>query len=142
MDDINIQLIEMLCENARLPVATLAKKPGVARDTVQNRLAKLEREGVIATYTLRLKPQVDGQMMRALMTIASDGVQASEVLRAMQLQRGGLVERIVELTRLHGMTPADLEIELTEADRAWLMGDDYTIADIAIFPWVRALIGI
>ena len=27
------------------------------------------------------------------------------------------------------------------ADRAWLMGDDYTIADIATFPWVRNLIG-
>ena len=25
--------------------------------------------------------------------------------------------------------------------RAWMMGDDYTIADIAIFPWVRNLIG-
>src|SRR4029453_14692429 len=25
--------------------------------------------------------------------------------------------------------------------RAWLMGDDYTIADIATFPWVRNLIG-
>jgi GST-like protein len=27
------------------------------------------------------------------------------------------------------------------ADRAWLMGDDYTIADIATFPLVRNLIG-
>ena len=27
------------------------------------------------------------------------------------------------------------------ADRAWVMGADYTIADIAIFPWVRNLIG-
>jgi GST-like protein len=27
------------------------------------------------------------------------------------------------------------------ADRAWMMGDDYTIADIAVFPWVRNLIG-
>lgn len=27
------------------------------------------------------------------------------------------------------------------ADRAWMLGDDYTIADIAIFPWVRNLIG-
>jgi GSH-dependent disulfide-bond oxidoreductase len=27
------------------------------------------------------------------------------------------------------------------AHRAWLMGDDYTIADIATFPWVRNLIG-
>jgi GST-like protein len=27
------------------------------------------------------------------------------------------------------------------ADRAWLLGDAYTIADIATFPWVRNLIG-
>jgi len=27
------------------------------------------------------------------------------------------------------------------ADRAWLMGDTYTIADMATFPWVRNLIG-
>jgi GSH-dependent disulfide-bond oxidoreductase len=27
------------------------------------------------------------------------------------------------------------------AGRSWVMGDDYTIADIAIFPWVRNLVG-
>jgi GSH-dependent disulfide-bond oxidoreductase len=27
------------------------------------------------------------------------------------------------------------------ADRAWIMGEAYTIADIAVFPWVRNLIG-
>ena len=27
------------------------------------------------------------------------------------------------------------------ANRTWMMGDDYTIADMAIFPWVRNLIG-
>ncbi len=26
-------------------------------------------------------------------------------------------------------------------DKNWMMGDDYTIADIAIFPWVRNLVG-
>jgi GST-like protein len=32
-----------------------------------------------------------------------------------------------------------LDTRLT--DRAWLIGDDYTIADIATFGWVRNLIG-
>jgi GST-like protein len=27
------------------------------------------------------------------------------------------------------------------ADRTWIMGDAYTIADMATFPWVRNLIG-
>jgi GSH-dependent disulfide-bond oxidoreductase len=27
------------------------------------------------------------------------------------------------------------------ADRAWMVGDDYSIADIATFPWIRNLIG-
>jgi GST-like protein len=32
-------------------------------------------------------------------------------------------------------------LEQRLAQRAWIMGDDYTIADIAIFPWVRNLVG-
>jgi GST-like protein len=27
------------------------------------------------------------------------------------------------------------------ASRSWLMGEDYTIADMAVFPWVRNLVG-
>ena len=42
---------------------------------------------------------------------------------------------VAESKRLLGV----LEQRLT--GRRWVMGDDYTIADIAIFPWVRNLIG-
>ena len=47
MDDLDRQLIGLLRGNARLPVATLAKRLRVARGTVQNRLSRLERDGVI-----------------------------------------------------------------------------------------------
>ena len=42
---------------------------------------------------------------------------------------------VAEGRRLLGVLNARL------ADRPWLMGDAYTIADIAIFPWVRAVVG-
>ncbi|MFO1339905.1 MAG: glutathione S-transferase N-terminal domain-containing protein [Burkholderiaceae bacterium] len=32
-------------------------------------------------------------------------------------------------------------LEQRLAGSAWIMGDDYTIADIAVFPWVRNLVG-
>lgn len=42
---------------------------------------------------------------------------------------------VAESRRLLGVLDAHL------AQRAWLCGGDYTIADIAVFPWVRNLIG-
>lgn len=42
------ELLSALGENARVPVATLAKKLGLSRTTIQARLERLEREGVIA----------------------------------------------------------------------------------------------
>ena len=42
---------------------------------------------------------------------------------------------VAEAKRLLGV------LNLRLADRAWILGDAYTIADIATFPWVRNLIG-
>jgi GST-like protein len=42
---------------------------------------------------------------------------------------------VAESKRLLGVLDKHL------AGRAWIMGDDYTIADIASFPWIRNLIG-
>lgn len=84
MDDIDRQLLSLLRENARMPVTALSKVLGVARATVQNRLAKLESEGVITGYTVRLKPQTESQRIAALMTIAVEGNRADAVLRALR----------------------------------------------------------
>lgn len=84
MDDIDRQLIALLRENARVPIATLAKKLRVARGTVQNRLAKLEADGTVVGYTVRLRPQVEEQRIRALMTVAVEGNKAESVLKALR----------------------------------------------------------
>ena len=84
MDEIDRQLLGLLRVNARTPVATLAKKLQIARGTVQNRMSKLEREGVIAGYSVRLKPEVDEHRIAALMTIAGEGNNADKVLRTLR----------------------------------------------------------
>ncbi|MGD9598173.1 MAG: Lrp/AsnC family transcriptional regulator [Steroidobacteraceae bacterium] len=84
MDDIDRQLIALLRDNARTPVAALAKALRVARGTVTNRLARLEADGVIVGYTLRLKPQVEEQHIRALMTVLVEGNRTEGVIRALR----------------------------------------------------------
>lgn len=84
MDELDRQLIALLRDNARTPVATLAKALKVARGTVQNRLARLESEGIVVGYTVRLRPQIEEQRIRALMTVAVEGNRTDEVIRALR----------------------------------------------------------
>ena len=54
MDEIDRSLISMLASDARQPVATMAKKLSLARSTTQARIERLERDKVIAGYTIRM----------------------------------------------------------------------------------------
>ena len=84
MDEIDRKLIALLRENARTSVASLAKRLRVARGTVQNRVARLERQGTILGYTVRLRPQVEEQHIRALMTVAVEGNRTEAVIRSLR----------------------------------------------------------
>jgi DNA-binding Lrp family transcriptional regulator len=84
VDATDQQLLSLLRHNARASVASLAKAVGVARGTVQNRLARMERDGTIIGYTVRLKPQAEDQRVRALMTVAVEGNRTDDVLRALR----------------------------------------------------------
>lgn len=84
MDDIDRQLMSLLRDNARSPVAALAKALKVSRGTVMNRMRKLEADGVIVGYTVRLKPLAVPHEIRALMCIEIEGNQGVAVLRALR----------------------------------------------------------
>ncbi len=84
MDDLDHRLISLLRADARASIASLAKQLGVARGTVQSRMQKLEADGTIVGYTVRLKPDVQEQHIRALMTIAADGNQVDAVIRTLR----------------------------------------------------------
>jgi DNA-binding Lrp family transcriptional regulator len=84
VDDIDRKLIALLRDNGRATVASLAKQLKVARGTVQNRIARLEADGTIVGYAVRLKPQADEQRIRGLMTVAVEGNRADAVLKALR----------------------------------------------------------
>ncbi len=84
MDDTDRALIGLLRNDGRASVAWLAKALGVVRGTVQNRMDRLARQGIIVGYTVRLKPDVEEPRMRAFMTVAVEGPQVDAVIRALR----------------------------------------------------------
>ncbi|MEO7108481.1 MAG: Lrp/AsnC family transcriptional regulator [Rhodoferax sp.] len=83
MDEIDQKLMSLLRQDARLTVAALAAKLKVSRGTVTNRIRRLEDDGVIVGYTVRLRPDVQHNAIKAWMSIAVDGNQTRAVIASL-----------------------------------------------------------
>ena len=80
IDAIDQQLLSLLRQDARTSVAILARKLGVSRGTVGNRIAKLEDAGTIVGYTVRLRPDAQPQQISAWMSVAVEGNETRSVI--------------------------------------------------------------
>lgn len=59
------ELLSVLRENARASTAEIARRLGLSRTTVQSRIERLERDGVIAGYTVRVADVAERGHIRA-----------------------------------------------------------------------------
>mgnify|MGYP001203468679 FL=1 len=63
-------LLKLLQENSRRTVSDIAKKMGLSRATVQHRMERLERTGVIQGYTVKINPALERQNVSAYVMIS------------------------------------------------------------------------
>lgn len=69
-DQLDRELLALLQANARASAADLARQLGTARTTVLSRLGRLERDGVIAGYTVRLAQDLLSQGLQAFVGLS------------------------------------------------------------------------
>ncbi len=122
MRDADSRLVALLRANAREPTASLARKLGLARSTVQERIARLEREGVIKGYTVRLADE-GASTLRAVVMISTDPKQADRV--AVELKKMPEVRSLAAVSGTHDLiamieteTPARIDALLDRIGRA------------------------
>ena len=72
LDQTDRELLALLRVDARAPVSSLARKLGLARSTVQERIARLERARVIAGYTIRSGEEFAKRQISAHVMISVD----------------------------------------------------------------------
>ncbi|NMP31453.1 Lrp/AsnC family transcriptional regulator [Thalassotalea sp. M1531] len=105
-DVLDQSLIALLRADARASVSFLAKKLGVSRSTVQNRIDKLVNTGGILGFTIRAHQDIDQNVVRAVMMIEVVGRSTAQVIQKL---RG-----IPELAKLHTTNGKwDLVAEIT-----------------------------
>ena len=115
MDDLDRRLIAALRVDGRAPLSVLAKKLGVSRGTVQNRLDRLIAEEAILGFTVRLREAAEANRIRAIMMIEVSGKSTRKIA---QILRG--LPQIHALYSTNGAYDliAEIEVEnLEEFDR-------------------------
>ena len=83
MDDLDHQLIGLLRDDARTPIASLAKQLKVSRGTAQARIDRMLARGDIAGFTVRVRPEAEAQRVRAVMMVAIEGERSAPVVKAL-----------------------------------------------------------
>ncbi len=101
LDATDAKLLALLRDDARAPTAELARKLGLSRTTVQSRMERLQRQRVIAGFTITVPDELEAHLVRA------------HVLITLAPKRSGAIEqalrKIAEVRVLHSVSgPFDL----------------------------------
>lgn len=115
-DDLNIssldamdgRLIALLREDARQPVASLARALRLSRASVYARIQRLQRKGVISGFTVRINPHYNRHLIRAHVMIKVAPKKAPVV-------EAKLVE-LAEVTALHAISGIFDMVAVVEAE--------------------------
>jgi DNA-binding Lrp family transcriptional regulator len=112
IDDLDRRLIALLRADSRTPAASLAIALKVSRGTVQNRIERLMKGGVIQGFTVKTRPDVEAQRVRAVMSIAIEGERSGAVVRAL---KGFPEVAAIHTTNGRWDLIAELDVETLEA---------------------------
>ena len=84
LDDLDQKLLAALAANSSTSTSQLARRFKVARSTVQARIERLERNGIIAGYTIRLGQTVTLRRIRATVLLSVEPRAAPQVLQRLK----------------------------------------------------------
>ena len=130
IDPTDEALLRLLRADARRPTAELARALGLSRTTVQSRLERLERGGIVAGYTVRLSPEVAGALIRAHVLIT--------ILPKFAAKAETALRKIPQITALYSVSgPYDM-IAVVEASSVEQM--DFLIDEIGALDGIERTI--
>ena len=102
LDPTNCLLLAELQQNARLSLAELGRRVGLSSPAVAERLARLEREGVIRGYHADVDPRTLGYALSAMIRVRPAPRQLRPVAEVAHL------EEVIDRFALYGQTTTSI----------------------------------
>lgn len=84
LDNIDRQLVALLEINARMPATELAKRAGLARSTIHERISRLERRGIILGYSAIVRKSDAVENKRALIYLNTTQKRSTHLLSVLE----------------------------------------------------------
>jgi Lrp/AsnC family leucine-responsive transcriptional regulator len=115
LDNIDLRILQLMQENARIPNVEMAKQLEMAPSAVLERVKKLEQKGVIKQYTTVINPAAVGQKFLAFVFIRMSDAFTSDETRA-------ALAGIEEVQEVHSIAGEDCWlVKVRTTDSAELM---------------------
>jgi DNA-binding Lrp family transcriptional regulator len=118
-DSVDAQILQALDEDARRPVVSLAERLGLARRTVQSRLAHLEEDGLLRVHSTRLLPEQLGYTIAAFISADLDQSQLGVVVATLER-----LPEVLELTATSGDQDVLVRVVAVDTDHLYLLGQE------------------
>jgi len=123
LDHVDLELLNALADDHRATVVALAERLGLSRNTVQARMAKLERSGVFLSFERAMAPTALGFPIEAMINVMVKQADLPRITRDLAL--------IPEVLQCHGISgQVDLVVRVAARDTQHLFDVDARILAI------------
>ena len=118
VDATDARLLLALAEDPRASVMALSQRLGLARNTVQARLARLESNDVLAPLDRRIRPEALGYRLGAYVTVQVTQRSLTEVSEAL-----AEIPEVLEVIGLSGSADLLVHVVARDADDLWRISE-------------------
>jgi DNA-binding Lrp family transcriptional regulator len=118
LDATDARLLLALAEDPRASVMALSQRLGLARNTVQVRLSRLEQAGALAPFDRRVLPEALGYRLAAYVTVQVVQRGLAEVSDAL-----AHIPEVLEVTGLSGVADLLVHVVARDADDLWRISE-------------------
>ncbi len=100
IDDISLKILKILQEKARIPNIEVARQVGMAPSAVLERIRKLEKQGIIDGYEVRLNPERFNRDLVAFVFVKTEK-------QTLEMKTGKALAEIPEVQDVHYISGDD-----------------------------------